>query len=374
MRLAHNKVILAISTPVALAPTAFAQTSVPQRADDWQVYLRGDSLTWSESFSIEAMLSGLRGGFAQGGEFSITHNHIELGASKGTPIGDVEVGVFYRYDYLARYSPSASIVGLNIANGIPFGVGDYDLTLGVQHSQARGLRLGYKLEPLDSLDLTVGLSGFAAVDLLYGSTSGTGNISNAGELSAALDIDYSYSSDLVFDREVDKPSGIGAALDFGAEWRPHKRISFELDVRDLWSETVWDEAPRTVASLQSTRVTETPDGRLEVSPFFSGRHSYEELKLSYPIKSNVKASYQVSDKWRVHQDAFLVESHWLSETGVTRKFGPDIEIGAKLEWTQNAVGISAAWKGVQLEVATNSLDLDRASYLECRLVGRFSFG
>ena len=69
-----------------------------------EFFTEGESVSYSESLTVEGFYHGLTGGdYVPGGEVSFTHNRGVLGYRSG----NFEAGVIGRYDYSADYDPDA---------------------------------------------------------------------------------------------------------------------------------------------------------------------------------------------------------------------------------------------------------------------------
>ena len=340
-------------------------------ASGWSLYSEFDSITFSESFSIyDALADEVEGGgFAQNGNNGFTHNQFEIGARKGP----WDLAVLTRYDYLAEYSSDAASLLLASELGLPVPSDDFDIFAELSHSKSHGIRLGYHFNVTPDLTLTGRLSGLLAYGVVEGQLSGDLSFTDAKLETGDLELDYVFTTDIVFGREFDKPTGYGTSFDAIVHWRASENLSLEAAAYDVFSRIWWDDLPRTAADATTAISRLQDNGVLIVRPTINGQNFFEDFTQRLEARYAAKVDYKLSPKWSVSQDIFSLGRNQLTETEVNYHFPSGHKLGSSYEWVSGGAGINLAWKALNLEFATDSLNPKNARYakLKLGLVKRF---
>lgn len=340
-----------------------AQAQEIPQAQDLEIYLRGQSLTYSESLSIQGLVDGLEGGrFVSGGEVSFTHNQVFLGARRG----GWDVAFTVRYDYYTDYTPDAADVVYAIENNLPIEDGPYALDIQIKHIRARGLRFGYAREVTPGLDVWGGVTGLEADQLTDGRLQGSAVV-NDDDVTAAIMVDYFYTDDLLFNQTVDAPTARGVTLDVGARWRTSERLMLGVEIADVWSHLRWTDAPRTAADGATSVSALDDEGLLVVRPAVSGRNTQEDFTQRYHPRTTVGAQYQAAERFWISQQVFNIERAWLSTSAATVALSDHLALTTDYEWMSGGLGLGVRWRGLEAHIAADDFDLQDARYLNARL-------
>ena len=76
-------------------------------------------------------------------------------------------------------------------------------------------------------------------------------------------VDYYYSEDILFDRQVEGPTGKGISFDLHAGLTITQNMTIEILIEDLWSKIRWEDAPHTSADGDTDTVLITDEGYLK---------------------------------------------------------------------------------------------------------------
>lgn len=276
-----------LKPPLLFVCVLLASNSTWASAQDFAPYVRIESMTYSQPNSIKSALQEWQGTF-HGGTRQWTFNTVE----SGVETQDWSLGVFYRKDYDLRFSADTAEAYYLLKNNKPLPVGKhYQLDLSASSFAAEGIRVTRRIVPSDRVQMRVGLSLFKASSLINGAIQGSGTALTADSYRYNAAVDYHYSRDYLFKREVAPPSGIGASLDFGfsAQIRPWLRIRGHAD--DLLGRIWWKNAPYTVASASSDRESYDTSGNVYFAPLISG---YEGSSPRYVQRLSPRFSGQAN--------------------------------------------------------------------------------
>jgi len=242
-------------------------------------------MTYSQPNSIKSALHEWNGAF-HGGTRQWTFNTVEAGVETHR----WSLGVFYRKDYDLRFSRGAAEAYYLLQNNKPLPVGKhYLLDLTASSFAAKGVRATWRIVPSSNWRMRVGLSLFRASSLIDGGVHGTGTALTDNSYSYNAQVDYHYSKDYLFKRQVNPPSGVGASLDFGfsAAIRPWLRVRGHVD--DLFGRIWWKNVPYTVAAASSNRESYDSAGNIHFAPLISG---YEGTDRRYVQRLSPRFSGQ----------------------------------------------------------------------------------
>ncbi|MEM7660764.1 MAG: hypothetical protein AAF292_00840 [Pseudomonadota bacterium] len=356
-----RKVLAAILAPLALIPTSVAQ----------EIYAESDAIFFSDTLPVSSLLDGLQGENFTPGEASFVHAR----AASGFRWKWLDVAAIVRYDYVTSYSPSASTIIFSERNNLDLPDGTFDLSLDINRAFAYGGRIGARHSFFDDR-LSVGVFGsvLSTSQLLNGSTEGSLELLNNGaDIAGVVQVDYVYDRDLIFDREVDAPSGIGVAFDIEAALQITEKLRADVKVEDLWSRIWWDDAPRTVLDATTDTVDRDDNGLLIVRPFLQGQNSFEDVTTRYSARTRASLNYQITERWSLSQDIFNLGDTFLTTSYVDFAIAKDLSVGAEVEWTTGGYGVSMSWKKLSLNLVTDDIEFDDANYLKASLSASFAF-
>ena len=338
-----------------VAPSAHAQDA----EKDWAVFTELNSQTYSENFTIWGILDGIDDSiFTAGGDASFTHTEFAIGARKGK----WELAAFSRYDYLAKYSPDTAFLTYADEAGVEAPDGDYDISLQLDHSWNYGLRLGYRFDVTPRLKTQFRLSGILATDIVDGRLGGNVFLTDREVSEGVIDVDYRFTEDLLFLRDIDNTQGYGLSLDAIVNWQATERLDIELAAYDALSRIWWSDVPGTQADATTDILRTDDNGIFIVRPLLQGRNLSGSYSQILKARFKARADYKVLDRWSLSQEFFTTNGSYLTESGLHFKPTKRTHIGATYEWTSGAIGGELGWRGVRLGFATDSLKYKEARY------------
>lgn len=338
----------------------FASPAAAQDADkDWAVFTELHSQTYSENFTIWGILEGIDDSvFTAGGKASFTHTEVAIGARRG----DWELTAFTRYDYLAKYSPDTAFLVYADNSGAEVLSRDYDIALQLDHSWNYGVRLGYTIDVSPTLQTQLRLSGIFATDIIDGRLDGNLGLTDRMLNEGVLDVDYRFTQDLLFLRDVDNTQGYGLSLDAIINWKATENLDIELGAYDAFNRIWWPDVPGTQADATTDFVRTDDNGILIVRPVLQGRNLSGSYNQTLKTRFKARANYQIADRWALSQEFFTTNGSYLTETGLSFKPTKRTHIGTTYEWQSGAIGAELGWRGIRLGFATDSLKYKKARY------------
>ena len=281
------------------------------------IYIDSSLFAYSEPVTVKGAMNNWSGPF-RGGQAAITHNWLETGVSQGP----WRLGIFKRYDYELEFSPDTADFIYRMENKQALQAGKtYQLDLRVRHSYSEGVRLSHEFHPEKGLSLALGLSYLRGLRLTEGALQGEATAVSANDYDFKFDVDYFYSKDSLFDREVHTPSGQGYSLDLLLVWRPDTQLTASLTVKDLVGRIDWRNTPRTRATASSDVKEYDENGYVIYRPVLSGYESNEDFTQILPRKSSLLVSYRVLPTTRLVTRIYHTPAVTLTQVGQTTSCG-----------------------------------------------------
>jgi hypothetical protein len=266
-------------------------------------YSRIESHTYSQVMSIDGFIDNFSDELTNG-DTALTHDLAEVGVQ----YGDWRIGRVLRYDYDLSFSNDTALINYNIENNVPIDSdAAYSIYLAAEHLRSEGFRIARRFKPYRGVTLSVGLSWLNSEQFYSGSVSlqtDRGGLTDdviAGfesrapefeaqaqsvttpaeavvlgedllELSSEIQplitssnfqgsANYAYYRPALREDEQDEfsnvnfstPSGRGYTFDVSLTWNFHPQWSLALEIRDLYSQITWSDAPQTQAQVSGSQ-------------------------------------------------------------------------------------------------------------------------
>lgn len=343
---------------------AFMGLSSVTWASGWQPYLHVESMSYSQPVSIQAAISQWHGDF-YGGTRQWSFNTLEAGVE----MANWSLGAFYRRDYDLRFSRDTAEAYYLTQNHQKLTAGrTYRIDLRASSFSAKGVRATWRFRPSGGWHMRVGVSLFQASDLIDGSLQGDLSALDANSYDYRAGVDYHYSRDYLFKRQVAPPTGLGSSLDFGFSGELSPWIRVHGHVTDLLGRIWWKDAPYTVATANSShREYYDSQGNVHFNPLVSG---YEGISDSYVQNLTPRFSGQL-DLGRLHQINGIVALQYqygqtLAGVGMSSRLG-SYSINA-VAWPQvNALSLGVSRGRYRIQVAASNLAFSKMRTLWLQL-------
>ena len=331
------------------------------------VYMQADSLSFSEPVPVHGYFNDWRTPF-HGGERGLTYNYAEAGIVEG----NWALGLVARYDEYLHFSPDTAELYYRTTNHLPLQQGrHYAVDLHAQQFAARGLRLGFHYPLQPALTIGVGLSYLRGTQLTDGALRGEAVAINAKDYNYNIAVDYSYSEDHLFKRQVDTPTGQGYSLDLSLDWRT-ERLAAHLRVTDLLGRLYWHDAPYTTATATSDTKAYGPDGYLIINPTLSGYEGNSSFAQRLPTRAHLNIRGTVTDTVDVIADIYYTELKTFTPLGVSYRYNK-ARTELQYDWQTGAVTLGYQGTHFKVRVTSDNLDWQQARTLGLSLEARMTF-
>ncbi|UVW35722.1 hypothetical protein NYF23_03690 [SAR92 clade bacterium H455] len=302
-------------------------------------------------------LHDLSGKFIRG-DTAFTQNKLELGLQKG----DWEFALLERYDYYLKFNPDTAELIQRDKNNLPLDrERKYELDISANHLHARGIKAAYYFRPAESF--TLKLSG----NLLYGSALLEGNIK--GLLSTHNDdsfllqatIDYDYSDDVLLNRQVDDPSGIGVSFDVAFDWELSEKMVLNARFDDLVNRIFWRNAPYTLADGTSATTHFDENGLLVVHPSLSGVEAERKHLQRLPVHTTLTGYYKMGPGVSLIVSAKRLMAATLPAIGYQLKLKDKSFFSLQYGLKNQALGLTYERENLSINLVSNALSFKDAN-------------
>jgi len=315
-----------------------------------------ESENYSDAFTIKGILNELSGPL-KAGENAFSFSKLEW----GTRLNGLELALFIRNDYFAAFSPDTARLFYQGENNLPVDSNShYDIYLRLNSIKSKGIGVGYQFAPANNLRLYSRLNILKATELTDGDISGNVDTDNSGSYSSQFAVDYFYSEDKLFERNIDnRPDGLGASIDLNAEWKSSDRLSMKFLVKDLFGLIHWNDAPATVANADTNNVSLDADGYIDTSPLLSGREYNQDYTQKIPTRYYLSASRLVKPNFYLEGELFHIAN--LNFPRIHLKWtNSDYQLKATWDTKAKALGLSLGNRFCGAGIMSDSFDLDKA--------------
>lgn len=317
-----------------------------------QPYFIFDSFSYSETVSIESTLDSWKGDDFESGERQWTWNWLEVGVQ----YEHWAVGLVQRYDYDVRFSKQTAEFFWLTKNKKDLPVGKtYALDLQANAIHSSGIRFSFVDNLTDTFNYRLGLSYLQANYSLDGQIEGDATAISDSDYDYQGSIDYAYTEDHLFDRNVQEPTGKGFSLDFMFNYQVTPELHWQLQVRDLFARLYWDSSPYTQGYVTSDRKEYDENGYVSIDPVLQG---YEGIKSTYiqtlQPRWYSKVGYAVSDNNVLIGQLRYQYDHVLYALGINHKLTNYSRLGANYWPINQTIELNWKYHSVKLAVATDT--------------------
>ncbi len=237
------------------------------------------------------------------------------------------------------------------------------IELTVSGFTGQGARFGY-VHRRNRWSASAEVSVFETKYLMDGGLSGTLTTNADGSYHIAADVDYRYYRDSLFNRpDIDRPTGVGHALDLQLDYRVTDRWQLSLQAEDVWAAIEWERTPYTIASANSQRQAYDDEGFVSFNPLFEGTEGYREN-----YQQDIEPRYRLSSKFQSGDWSFNTHLKHQFGTlmpvlGIARRWRSSTEWELSYDLERRALGLGLSHNRWVLEFATDALELENAQAL-----------
>lgn len=314
---------------------------------------------YSEDLSIYHLVKDQQ---AQNGDSEFTFTLDET--ITGVQYGDWSLSTFFRYEWYLGYSADTMRLYQDSLSGSDMQSGKtYQVDIDVEHLRSQGLRLGWYKELDDNFAAHIAASLIDARKMMSGNMTGDAVKTSGGDYAGQLELDYTYSEDVLFDRSADRTEkAYGHSVDLGFDWQIKPELFLSFYARDLISNIYWDHMPTSVATANTATAYSTNEGYININPTISGVHSYHDYVQHIPTKYQAKLSYLNSATSAFSLSNLYLSEHLFTDIGWINQWDTiNSELSYNLQ-TQ-AIGVKLSGKLGYIGLKMDKLDYQQASYL-----------
>ncbi|MDH5258840.1 MAG: hypothetical protein OEX07_12565 [Gammaproteobacteria bacterium] len=290
-------------------------------------------------------------------------------AESGIRSDKIGIGYLSRQHYYLSFSNDAAQFYQLVQNSLPLEAGrSYQIDLNLKHFALNGFRMFVNLFQNISVKWEVGFSRLYGSRLYDGYLKGTVTSSSEKDYDYHdMNVDYFYTKDAIFDRELSAPAGTGYAFDTALLWRPDERLQVHFKMYDIAGKIHWRNTPRTVALLESDNKTYDENGYVRVHPALSGRHSFEAFTQSLPWFASVDTQMKFRADAALLFSILAMDSKHYHSAGLawwTRE-----HVRLQMNYTVSTGTVSLAAKGQYLDfgIGFDHFDFYKARRLQLKL-------
>jgi hypothetical protein len=260
-----------------------------------------------------------------------------------------------------------------VKNKTPLVPGEqFDLLLDANTMVSDGLRITFSQEYSQSFSYGVSVSYLRGELFNDGSLSGQAEVITDKEYEFSFDVDYYYSEDKLFDREVDPPQGRGYALDLVFDWQLSDKLKFGFQAYDILTRMYWEDAPRTIATASSDTKEYDEDGYVIYNPVVSGLETNQDYVQEIPRKIFLSADYSIGRYvFDMAYRDYEIKSFYLLGAGIN--INNTSRIGLSCNLTARSCGVDYFNRWFKFRLITDDLDLEEALALELLLSVSYRF-
>lgn len=330
---------------------------------DIQPYLYTDVFARSEPISVMNTIHGWKGDH-QRGEKQYIYSWFETGAK----LNNWGLGVLYRRDYALNFSGDTSELYGAIRNDEDLPTGrTYDVDLKAHAITAKGLRVSWENEWQPSFKTTIGLSFLQSNYLIEGQLHGTASATDTKEYEYNADVNYAYSDDILFERELtDKVVGYGGALDLAIDWQLSDKWTNHTEFRDLLAALWWKNAPYTEATAYSSRQHTSASGYTTWDPLVSGTEkNYGTYRQTLPIRIDTQWIYK-QNTWQYGAGLQYQFKDYVPRLGAGQQIG-DWQVFAWYRPIDESIELTTSWNKLEFGFGMDNMRWDNAKFIHIRM-------
>jgi len=328
-----------------------------------QPYLYADTFARSEPISVMNALHGWKGDH-QRGEKQYIYSWFETGAK----LNNWGLGVLYRRDYALNFTGDTSELYGAIRNDKELPTGrTYDVDLKAHAIEAKGLRLSWQNEWRPSFKTIIGVSFLQGNYLIDGNLKGTATATNAKEYEYNADVNYAYSEDILFERELtEELVGYGGAIDLAFDWQSSENWRNHTEIKDLLAALWWQDAPYTEAVAYSDRQHTSDSGYTTWDPLVSGTEkNYGTYRQTLPVRIDTQFIYQ-KNIWQYGAGLQYQFEDYVPRIGIGQQTG-NCQIFAWYRPIDQSIELTTHWKKMELGFGMDNLRWDDAKFIHIRM-------
>jgi hypothetical protein len=343
-------------------------SAAPARAADWTPYLRLDAFAHAQPVPIQDYRKDWDATLKKGSD-ALTRNRVETGVQ----YGNWRVAYVQSFDYELKADRETAAFYHQVRNRIPFASGQrFVLDLDPYHLRRQGLRLAHRWQ-FGAVEMEPAVNLLQGIKLIDGRVRGLVTTQGGGNYDYEAAVDYAYTEDDLFDREVAAPSGTGLSLDLNLAWAPAPGWLLRAEMTDLYGEMAWRDTPRTIAIASSDNKEFDEQGFVRYRPALSGREFNQDFTQRIRPQAQLFAEWAVDAQYTVGAQWRLTEVGDYPGLSARRQLQSGLSLQFEALPLQRAYGVGLRYRQLSLDWLSDRLNFDDAHLLQVRLGGAWTF-
>jgi len=333
------------------------------------VYINSFTFYDSEPVPFQRFEKSWGKGF-RGGNSAISYVNHELGFSLGSwGFGYVSRSA----SYVQFGTETAALVNI-LAQKRPIYGDGFLVDVRVKSFNATGARLFYQLFERRKIRMQIGASLLQADRLVDGSLKGRlAVISQSDYRFENIVLDYFYSVDKLFDHQVAQPKGRGFALDTRIFWSPTPRLAFKLNIGDILGRINWQDAPYTLATIESDNKAYDENGYVKVDPLLKGKQLTKSFTQYLPVYFLISSEMRLRESYSLLFELESVGVKSYPRGGLRKQISRQYAADLIFDPLNRVLGLRFSHAVFHISVASDSLDINNAYMVSASAGIRWGF-
>lgn len=268
----------------SIALLAFSLNSYTSE-NNTQITLSIDSYNFSQAKYISDYIGDFSG-IIKSGENAASFNKLTFDIH----YGNFNIGVFKRLDHHHHFSSDTIKLQHDIKNNITADLPKtYSLSLAMEHFEASGIKLGYRINVLKNISLRLTGNYFLGANFHSGELTGIAewDLNQDINIIAPTNI-YSARNELLAFPKLE-PNGEGYSVDLELNWQASDYLNIQLQANDAASQINWNNA--LLNKINRWRVYQLDStGGLDTTPILEGRIMDYQQELIKNHKGTINLS------------------------------------------------------------------------------------
>lgn len=264
-----------------------------------------------------------------------------------------------------RYVPDSGKFYWLSENNLPLEINrEYEVDIDAFYYRAQGLRISF-LQAFNNNWLTkIGLELLQGNSLLAGSLKGQVTpLSDSDYDFNDINIDYYYSNDFLFEREVKTPTGNGLSVDWSLSWRQDRKTNMSVDIKNLYGLINWNDAPHTVARVSSDNKEYDANGYVIVHATLQGKHAFHDYRQQLPLIVKFKSFLQFGSQQSLLFEYFYTDLVKISSFGMVYFSDSSTQVEIVYKPNVRALGLNINNKWLGFNFASDEIDISKSRFI-----------
>lgn len=278
-----------------------------------------------------------------------SYSHSYVWSETGLRTKHWGVGLLYRFDIQAKYNSDTVDFLFRVKNKRELTPEKkYQLKIDINQLRTFGSRISYR-NIHNGLRYNIGVSILRAHTTTQGTLQGHAEILTQKDYEFEFDTDYFYSTDYLFDRQVQQPTGFGLSTDASFSLNIGRYTRLSVQTTDIIGFIYWSKAARTVATGDSSVRNYDENGYLRYEPYITGTESYEKFIQFLRPRVILSASYH--RKWFATKGELYytnINSYLIPSIGVRLTGEVLLLVSRVLPTTATKLGMTGKTFGIEI--------------------------